>query len=191
MSFDRSLVRPLVVALGVLLLVVGLAWALGGFRPAQAAGRPTPAGQPIDLQRWTITVESCAYVDRSVSGDPIEVSARVSVRIRNRTERTIGDLSDNLLTARLGTRELAEAQWSPGQLLEGLNFDPDVTTVGSYDFPLPRSADPTTELTVLVHRERNRANLVFNEDWAAEEPAAAVTMRCADHRKGHGRKGHR
>lgn len=184
MAFDRGLVRPLLVAFGVLLLVIGLTWALGGFRPAEAVGRPTPAGQSIDLQRWTISVESCAYVDRSLSGYEIDPAARVTVRMRNRTDQTIQVPADGLFTARLGTRELAEAQPAPGQQRSALNFDPDVTVVQSYDFALPTKVPAATELTVLVHRERNRANLVFSDNWWAEEPAAAVTMRCADHRQG-------
>ncbi len=190
MALDRELARPLLIVLAVGLVVVGLIWVTGGFRPAQAVGRPTAPGEAVDLERWTITVQSCEYVDRDVAGEyETDSAARVVVRIVNRTDRTIQIPSDGILTARLGADNLPEPRWSPGQTRSELNFDPDVAVIGAYDFALSEGADitgdpATQELTLDIHRERDRANFVLTDNWVAEEPAASVTMSCPDHRRG-------
>ena len=57
MVIDRGLVRAAAVAAAGLALVIGLIWAVGGFRPALAGGRPAAVGEAIELSRWTIVVE--------------------------------------------------------------------------------------------------------------------------------------
>jgi hypothetical protein len=189
-ALDRELARPLLIVLAVGLVVLGLIWATGGFRPAQAVGRPTAPGEAVDLERWTITVQACEYVDRDVTGEyEADPAARVAVRILNRTGRTIQVPSDGILTARLGAEDLSEARWAPGQVRSELNFDPDVAVTAAYDFAPAAGADlgrdPTTaELSVDIHRERDRANFVLTDNWVAEEPAATVTMSCPDRRRG-------
>jgi hypothetical protein len=180
-SFDRGLIRPILGVLAALLVLVGLIWATGGLRPARAVGRPVPAGEPIDLERWSITIAACEYVDRSLLDYQIEPTARVLLRITNLTKRTIQEPTDGVFTAELGGRPLGTAAWAPGQTRGSLNFDPDVEVRVAYEFALPADADLAADLTVLVHHERNRDNFVLGENWAAEDPAAAVTMSCPDH----------
>lgn len=191
MSIDRRLVRPLLVVCGVCALVVGLIWALGGFRPAQAVGRPTPPGQQIEMQRWTFAVLSCELTDREVGGEyGSDPAARVWIRTLNTTDETLQAPADDVITARLGITDLADPQFAPGQTTYGLGFDPDIAAVGAYDFPLPAPLDvdapPGAEVavTVLVHDERNRQNFALRSNWWAEEPIAEVTMSCPDRRVG-------
>jgi len=42
---------------GAVAAVIGITWVLDGFAPATTGGRPTAAGERIELLRWDVVVE--------------------------------------------------------------------------------------------------------------------------------------
>lgn len=180
MAIDRGLVRATAVAVGGLVVVIGLVAALGGFRPALASGRSVAPRQAIDLQRWTISVEGAAYVDASLAGLDIDPAVRVWLRITNTTDETIVGLPVRLISVQVDGVELAEGRAPWGQP-RSETFDPAVELQYAYDFPRPGPAGPA-EIDVLVRDESLRSNFVIGDDWRPSTPAATVRMACPDHR---------
>ena len=184
MVLDRGLVRATVVAVGGLALIIGLIWALGGFRPALAGGRPAAVGEQIELARWTVVVERAEYVDTSLAGLETDPEIRVWLRITNTTKKTLLRPQDRVLTVQVDGTEYAtpdDVAW--GQSRSPHQLDPDVESRIVYDFPWTPTATPAPEVVVVVRDERLRKNFVVADNWVVTAPAAAVRLPCPDLRQ--------
>jgi hypothetical protein len=184
MVIDRGLVRATAVTATGLALVIGLIWAVGGFRPALAGGRAAAVGEPIELARWTVVVERAEYVDTSLVGvvekDP---AIRVWLRITNTTDKTLLEPQDRVLAVQVDGTEYAPGEVGWGQLRSALHFDPDVEARFAYDFPWTPPAPPAPEVVVVVRGETMRKNFVVADNWVVTAPAAAVRLPCPDLRQ--------
>lgn len=183
MAIDRGLVRVTVVAAGGLALVIGLIWAVGGFRPALAGGRAAAVGEAIELARWTVVVEQAAYADTSLAGVETDPAVRVWLRITNTTDKTLFGPADRLLAVQVDGTELAPGQLAWGQPRSGAAFDPDVEARFAYDFGWAAVPTPVAEVVVVVRDEIKRKNFVVADNWVVTATAAAVRLPCPDERQ--------
>ena len=62
---------------GAVAAVIGSPWVLGGFAPATTGGRPTAAGERIELLRWDIVVERAEYTVQAAAGYDVEPRVRL------------------------------------------------------------------------------------------------------------------
>ena len=76
------------ILVGVLAALLGITWLIGGFRPATATGRPTSAGEQIELHRWEVAVQSARYTDQARAGYDVEPRIRIAMLVVNRDDST-------------------------------------------------------------------------------------------------------
>ncbi len=172
---------------GAVAAVIGITWVLGGFAPATTGGRPTAAGERIELLRWDIVVERAEYTDQAAAGYDVEPRIRLFLRVTNLDQKTQVSPEPSMITVRVGGRELTDDILVTGGA-RSYNYDPDVPAPLAYEFrwPVEGSTEPPRppdEITVIVRDERKLQNFIYDEILGAGEPVAAVRLPCPDVRR--------
>jgi hypothetical protein len=163
-------------------MVIGVIWAVGGFRPALAGGRAVAVGEAIVLSRWTVVVERTEYVDTSLAGVEIDPAVRVWMRITNTTERSLYGPADRVMAVQVDGTELPPGEVAWGQP-RSLVFDPDVEARFAYDFDWAPVPTPAAEVRFVVRDETKLKNFVVADNWVVTAPAATVRVPCPDQRQ--------
>jgi len=167
--------------------VIGMTWVLGGFAPATTGGRPTAAGERIELRRWDVVVERAEYTDQAVAGYDVEPRIRLVLRVTNLDRATQVSPEPSMITVRVSGQELTDDILVTGGS-RSYNYDPDVPAALAYEFRWPAEGStepprPPEEITVIVRDERPLQNFIYDEILGAGEPVAAVRLPCPDVRR--------
>ncbi len=187
----RDLALRWALPLVVVLLVVAVTAAIGGFREARAdAGRPAAAGQPIDLARWEITVREAELVDTTLYDSPSSTSIRVDLTVTLTGDESESSLPTGLVQVVLPDGSTTEPpyhvdlRWSAG-------LDPHITRDYTLELVYPPRDDdlvqpalgtaPTT-VSVVVRDEEYAEGALFGWSWGTAEVAAVVELPLADNR---------
>jgi hypothetical protein len=182
----RGTVRLWLVPVAVVVVVLALVTALGGFRASQgAAGRGVRSDEVLDLARWQLVVHGVELV-RGDEYDPKTPPAlRVSLRATNTTRQSIYGFETDFVTLATPTGPVDVEEYPAQHGSRNGNFDPDVPQEVTLDFSWPRiPAVPPPVVRVLVRDERQPTNYLFpSGDWAVEAiPAAHLDLPCPDRR---------
>lgn len=153
---NRTL-RSWLVTLGVAGLLLGVLAAVGGFGRAHTDGEQAlPVGAPIDIGRWSVTVERAQLVNTNMSGAPLEQS-RVVIWLT---------LTNTGLTSGYGPSEDAIAFLGPTGYLDE-------------DAPLFYVNDPAEPSLIGpgLTRERFVEFPITDADWADGDPVKVLLGR--------------
>ena len=175
---------PLLVWVAALVIVmVGLTAAVGGFAPAPDRGRPVEAGEEILLHRWRVHVDEAQLLDDTYQDrDP---RIRLTVRMEFLGRQTECCLSDGMLEVRYAghtSDDPLDVYTEPRSIL---GFDPDVPTTHLFDFRLLTSdlpAVPPGSVQVVVRDERPNRSPLW-KSWVVSHAVASVEVPCPDERR--------
>lgn len=181
----RLRLLPPALWVGALVVVlVGLTAAFGGFAPAPDRGRPVEAGEQILLQRWRIHVDHAVLVDHSLDGQDPAPRIQLVVRTEFTGDQTLCCLTEGLLEVRYAGRVATRVMTPSSEPRSILGFDPGVEVTRTLEFPIDPVDLPTPaprRVEVVVRDERPSRSLIL-EDWVLAAAVATVEMNCPDER---------
>jgi hypothetical protein len=175
---------PIVLVLALLLIV----WAAGGFRPAEdLAGPRARLGEQLELRRWTITVQRVALVDLAPEGYDQDPAFRVEATVTLTGRETVDLLPERLIEVRVPGGPRTDGFRLVGSD-RGYAFDPDVPRDVLLDYPWPDWEKPPhlpapEEVAIVVRDEQRSYNFVFGDELTVRDPAGVIVTAVDDQRK--------
>ena len=186
-GFRRTTARlrrlPLLVWAGALVVVlIGLTAALGGFAPALDHGRPVAAGERITLQRRHLQIDDAVLVDDNYEGENPDPRIWLTVQVEFLGQESTCCMSDGLIEVRYAGAVADHASGVYGELRSPtLDFDPDVPTTRMLEFSVSDVAVPTpAPETVEVVVRDERPGTVLWPIWSAGSAVATVELPVTD-----------
>jgi hypothetical protein len=176
-----------VVAVVVLLAVVAAA---GGFGRASGVGpRRFEIGQPVELRRWVIAVESVELVDRTSYDSPSPPTLRVRLQVTWTGTATEDLLGTGLVSVVVPGGPAAGEVDETGAGVYSTGYDPDVERPAELELVWPAAASEDAphipapaSVQVVLRDERPAQNFLFSDEWTTGSPLGHVEVPVADRR---------
>ncbi|HYI58811.1 MAG TPA: hypothetical protein VEX66_11625 [Microlunatus sp.] len=177
---------PLLVWVGALVIVlVGLTAALGGFAPAPDRGRPVEVGEEILLHRWRVHIDGAQLLDDTYENQARDPRIRLTVRLEFVGQESECCLNDGMLEVRYAGRTADHPNVAYIEPRRTGGFDPDVPTTQHFDFYLKTEdplATPPDSVEVVVRDERPNRSPLW-KSWVVSHAVASVQVPCPDERR--------
>ena len=175
----------------VVLLVVGLVAATGGFGRAPGVGpRRFALGQPVVLARWVLVVQGVDLVDTTTYDSPSAPTFRIRLSATWTGDETTALLGAGLVSVVVpggpatatAVTTLAAGAYSGG-------FDPDVPRPAQLEVVWPAGADENAPrlpapgtVQVVLSDEREAQNFLVADEWVTTSPLGHVDVPLTDKR---------
>ncbi|MGO1974955.1 MAG: hypothetical protein ACTH2Q_18530 [Propionibacteriaceae bacterium] len=173
-SFGRSHRTALVLA-AVLVLLLGVVAALGGFGRSDRPVRTVAVGQRVELGQFAWTVHGARVVDRDEDGEPFEeepLHVLVDVTVENISDESSG-LSKDLIGIRVGPDEFLPFDLDTSGLHPNLPLRLELILLAQEDSPLEIGGHTDIWLGAQQFAWTNLIN--SGPEWSVPRWAAIVT----------------
>jgi hypothetical protein len=172
-------------------VLVALVAAAGGFGRASGVGpRRFDVGEPVELRRWVVAVESVELVDTTSYDSPSPPTLRVALQVTWTGTATEDLLGTGLVSVVVPGGPAASpevVEMRAGQYSGG--YDPDVPRPAQLELVWPAGADENaprapapTSVQVVLSDERPAQNFLFADQFVAGSPLGHVEVPLADRR---------